>query len=88
MTTFIGGYAFSVRYDDKVIPGGIVLSEVAKSCEEFTEQYGYKPGRKARMEIKGVVIAALRAKALVRTKIMTRFDKLKFTDQGALEVLL
>ena len=73
VTTFIGGYAFSVRYDDKVTPGGVVLAEIAKACEAFTERTGLKPSRSARKEIKSEVIAALRARALVRTKIITCF---------------
>lgn len=73
VTTFIGGYAFSVRYDDKVIPGGVVLVEIAKACEEFTARTGLKASRSARKEIKEDVIAQLRARALVRTKIITCF---------------
>lgn len=73
VTTFIGGYAFSVRYDDKVIPGGVVLAEIAKACDAYTERTGLKPSRKYRTEIKESVIAELRARALIRTKIITCF---------------
>lgn len=73
VTTFIEGYAFSVRYDDKVVPGGVVLTETAKRVAEIEVQQGYKVGRKQRREIREAVILHLRAQALIRTKIITCF---------------
>ena len=73
VTPYIGGFAFSVRYDNKVIPGGIVLTETAKSVAEIEEKQGHKVGRKQRREIREAVIIDLRTKAFVSTKIVTCF---------------
>lgn len=73
VTPFIGGVAFAVRYDEKVIPGGVVLSETAKAVQAREQDTGLRVGRKERREIRDVVIADLCVRALIRTKVVTCF---------------
>lgn len=71
--TFPGGYAFTVRVDEKVIPGSLIKAELKKACERFEENEGFKPGRKVRNELRERVVETLTAKALSRTKLITGF---------------
>ncbi len=65
---FLGGYAFALRYDEKVVPGSVVKDELKKAAVQFEEVEGYKPGRKMLRELREIVVAQLCAKALVRSK--------------------
>lgn len=68
---FHGGYAFALRYDEKIVPGSVVKDELAKWVERFQEREGYTPGRKEQRDMREQVIASLNAKALVRSKTTT-----------------
>lgn len=70
---FPGGLAFTVRYDEKIIPPSIVRSELAKVCKSIEQAEGRKPGNKERKELKHGVMDDLAQVALVRTKIVTCF---------------
>jgi recombination associated protein RdgC len=65
---FHGGYAFALRYDEKVVPGSVVKDELAKWVERFKEREGYTPGRKEQRGMREQVVASLNAVALVRSK--------------------
>lgn len=66
--TFAGGYAFALRYDEKVVPKSAVVEEVKKRATAFEDAFGYVPGRKALREIRENVMSDLCAKALTRSK--------------------
>lgn len=66
--TFEGGFAFALRYAEKIVPGSVVKDELAKRAAHFEEVEGYKPGRKMLRELRELVVAELNATALVRTK--------------------
>lgn len=65
-----GGYVFALRYDEKIVPGAVVKTELAKRAESFEQHEGYKPGRKVLRELRELVIAELTAKALTKTKVV------------------
>lgn len=68
---FKGGLAFSLRYDQKILPGSVIKAELKKWIAEFEEREGYKPGRKVIVEGREIVTARLTARALTKTKIIT-----------------
>ena len=68
---FHGGYAFALRYDEKIVPGSVVKDELAKWIERFKEREGYTPGRKEQRDMREQVVAGLNAVALVRSKTVT-----------------
>lgn len=68
--TFPGGCAFTVRYDQKILPGSVVNAETAKIVKEITRQ-GRKPGKVERREIKERVRDELLARALTKTTLIT-----------------
>lgn len=68
VVSFEGGYAFALRYAEKVVPGSVVKDELEKRATHFGEVEGYKPGRKMLRELRELVVAELNATALVRTK--------------------
>lgn len=65
--TFPGGLAFTLRVDDKVMPGAVVRAETKRRIENVKKHFGRKPGKKERAQIKGDVIADLLAIAMVKT---------------------
>ena len=70
---FVGGMAFTVRVDEKIIPVSAVNSEVQKRAEAIFLRNGYHIGRKQRSEIKDEVVFDFRRKALLKTSIITCF---------------
>ena len=68
---FKGGYAFSLRIDEKIVPASVVRVELKKWIAEFEDREGYKPGRKALVEGREIVTAKLVACALTKTKVVT-----------------
>jgi len=68
---FPGGYAFSLRYDEKIVPGSVVKDELKKRVAHYEKSNGHKPGHKTIRELKADVVVTLCAKALVRTKVIT-----------------
>ena len=70
---FPGGLSFTVRIDQKIIPGSVVNAELAKHLKTLLQTTGRKPGKKERAEIKNDVRDALLERALVRTILLTCF---------------
>ena len=68
---FTGGFAFSLRMDEKIVPASVVRTELKKRIAVFEEHEGYKPGRKVIVELRERVVAELVSRALVKTKIVT-----------------
>lgn len=68
---FTGGFAFSLRMDEKIVPASVVRTELKKRIASFEDQEGYKPGRKVIVELRERVVADLVSRALVKTKIVT-----------------
>lgn len=68
---FKGGYAFALRYDQKILPGSVVKAELKKWIADFEDREGYKPGRKVIVEGREIVTARLTARALTKTKVIT-----------------
>lgn len=68
---FNGGLAFSLRIDEKIVPGGVVKAELKKWSADYEEREGAKPGRKLLREAREMLVVALTSRALVRTKVVT-----------------
>lgn len=71
--TFEGGYAFAVRYDEKIIPASVTSAESKKRIAELEEQQDRRLGRKERNEIREETFHTLKLKALTRTSVVTCF---------------
>jgi recombination associated protein RdgC len=72
--TFHGGFAFTVRIDEKIVPAGAVRTELEKRCKEVCDAMGLRRvGKKLKAELKDNIILEFRAKALVRTNHITCF---------------
>lgn len=71
--SFNGGYAFALRYDEKIIPGSVVTAETKKRAAELEEQQGFKVGCKQLRELKEFTYATLLPRALTRSRIVTCF---------------
>lgn len=69
--TFVGGFAFSLRYDEKILPGSVITAEVKKRAADMEAHQGYKPGRKAIKELREMVAVELLQSAFIRTKVVT-----------------
>lgn len=67
LRTFPGGYSFTVRVDQKVVPPSALKAEVARLVAKVEDETGRKPGRKETKELKGEALLTLTLKALVRT---------------------
>ena len=71
---FQNGYAFAVRYDEKIVPASVVKAELKKWAADFDAREGFKPGRKLLRETKEQVIyPTLLAQAFVRSKVIRCF---------------
>lgn len=70
---FPGGLSFTVRIDQKLIPGSVVNAELAKQVKLLEQTTGRKPGKKERTEIKQDIIAEITPRALVVTTLLTCF---------------
>lgn len=73
VTEFPGGLAFRVRIDEKVIPGSVVAKHVARETAKRADEYGRKPGKKERAEIKEEAFIVLAQTAFARTHAITCF---------------
>lgn len=70
---FQGGIAFSVRIDEKIIPGSAIKKEMQKEIERAQRLEGRKPGKKERAELKYAVMFHLAAMAFARTSVVRCF---------------
>lgn len=68
---FKGGYAFSLRFDQKIVPASVVKSELKKWIATFEDNQGRPPSRKEIVDGREIVTANLVSKALVKTKVIT-----------------
>lgn len=68
---FTGGVAFTVRVDQKIIPGSVVKAEVDRRSKLLERERGRKPGKKERAEMKLEVIDGFMPHALVRSTLIT-----------------
>lgn len=71
--SFPGGYAFTLRYDEKIVPSAVVNALVAERAVEFQEREGHAPGRKARREMREEAFVDLCCHALTNTKTITAY---------------
>lgn len=67
----VGGYAFAVRIDTKVVPASAVNEELKRRVAQWEEQTGYKAGRQMRKELREAAMAECVANALCRSTIIT-----------------
>lgn len=67
LRTFHGGYGFTVRFDEKVVPPSALRAELERLVKNVEDQTGRKPGRKERKGIKDEARLNLTLKALART---------------------
>jgi recombination associated protein RdgC len=70
---FVGGYAFAVRYDEKIVPAAVTNQETKKRVAQLEEQQDRRIGRKERQQIREEVFHDLVLKALTRTQQITCF---------------
>jgi recombination associated protein RdgC len=71
--SFGGGYAFAVRYDEKIVPAAVTTQEAKKRITQLEEEYGRRLGRKERQQIREEVFHDLTLRALTRTQEITSF---------------
>jgi recombination associated protein RdgC len=72
--SFHGGFSFTVRIDEKIIPAAAVRTELEKRCKEVCDAMGLRRvGKKLKAELKDNIILEFRSKALVRTSHVTCF---------------
>ena len=67
---FHGGYAFAVRYDEKIVPASVTTAEAKKAIAAEEEECGFRLGKKRRQEIRESTFQNLVARALTRSKVI------------------
>lgn len=67
------GFAFKLRYDEKILPAGVIKSQVAKRVEEIEAEEGRAVGSKERAQIKDEVIFQLLPVAFIKEQTITCF---------------
>lgn len=67
---FHGGYAFAVRYDEKIVPASVTTAEAKKAIAAEEEECGFRLGKKRRQELRESTFQNLVARALTRTKVV------------------
>lgn len=70
VVTFEGGYAFALRYDEKIVPASVTTAEAKKAIEAEEETLGFRLGKKRRQEIRENTFRNLLVRALTRTKVV------------------
>lgn len=73
VSTFEGGLAFSLRYDEKILPGAAVKTELAKRVKRIEVAEGRRVGRKEQREMRESVITDLLRTSHVRSQVITSF---------------
>jgi len=68
--SFEGGYAFAVRYDEKIVPASVTSAEAKKRITAEEEECGFRLGKKRRQEIREYTFHDLLTRALTRTKVV------------------
>lgn len=67
---FPGGYAFAVRYDEKIVPASVTSAEAKKAIAAEEEECGFRLGKKRRQEIRESTFQNLVSRALTRSKVI------------------
>lgn len=70
---FEGGYAFAVRYDEKIVPAAVVSAEAQKRIALVETEQDTRLAKKHRQDIRDQVFSELCRKALVRPTVVTCF---------------
>ena len=73
VTEFEGGYAFSLRYDEKILPKAIVREKAAERIKHVEVAAGHRLNKVERDAISEQVLVDLARTALVKTVVMTAF---------------
>ena len=73
VTPIEGGYAMSVRYDEKILPQSVVKKLIAERAAAAEEESGVQLDKEAYGALKEKVMAELISKALVKTSVVTLF---------------
>lgn len=68
---FAGGLAFTVRIDQKLVPGSVLKAETQKLAQKVEADTGHKVGKKERAELKEQALYTLLEHAFVRTTLVT-----------------
>jgi recombination associated protein RdgC len=71
--TFAGGFAFKLRYDEKIIPASVTTEMANARIAEVEEREGRRLPGKERARIRDEVFFELLPRALVQTKRITCF---------------
>lgn len=77
VTEFEGGYSFSLRYDEKILPKGIVRELANERIKQVEIAAGHRLKKIERVAIAEQVMVDLARKALVKTAIITAFYNTK-----------
>lgn len=84
VTEFAGGYSFTIRRDEKVIPAEALAKAVAERVRELEEGLPKQLSRKEIQEVREAVAARLAVQAFSRTKLITCYyhtaDQRLFVD--------
>lgn len=73
VTTFPGGYSFTLRYDEKILPNAIVKAKADERIAEIEQRCGERLKKIERVAIAEQVKVDLAKTALVKTAIITCF---------------
>lgn len=73
VSSFIGGLAFALRYDEKILPSTVIASETKKRIEQMQQEQYRRIGKKESREIKEMVANELCSKALSRSAVMVSY---------------
>lgn len=73
VTTFEGGFSFSLRLDEKIMPAAAVRSRVSDAIAEAEKNCGRKLNRSERDGIRDTVRIDLCRRALVKSTVITSF---------------
>lgn len=73
VSEFTGGVAFTVRIDQKILPGSVVKAAAAVKAKALEVETGRKVGKKWMREIRLRTEEELLARALIRTQVITCF---------------
>ncbi|MFV4846609.1 recombination-associated protein RdgC [Edwardsiella tarda] len=73
ITPITGGFSFTIRYDEKVLPAKAVVSKLSERIAELQAKnlLGYKISRPVKNELKQAVLAEMCKTAFVKTTLLT-----------------
>lgn len=71
--SFHSGYAFKLRYDEKIMPSAVIKEKLAERVAEIENDENRKLGSKERMAVRDEVIFEMLSHAFVKTQRITCF---------------